>query len=86
MSTPSILDEMREVATLVEELLPAVNGRSRFVAGATLADLVASWIASHYVPDDKPETRKVREELLKEHIRMVRHLMGVNAKMIGTDT
>jgi len=82
-----------ERARLVEALsneiwphvAPLLAGKEPQVQGAVLADLVARWIAGHFVPGSQWATHRVRERFLNLHIETVRKLVPVNAKQMGTD-
>jgi hypothetical protein len=50
-----------------------------------LAELLSLWLAGHWIPGEVEETREVREEMLGMHVEMVRKLVEVNAKILGTD-
>ena len=70
-----------EVAILVEMIRPLLAGRSPEVVSATLADLLSMWLAGHFVGGDK-ENAALREQLLADHVELVRRLIPVNEQMI----
>jgi len=76
--------DVQLVDALVEQIAPLLGGKPPEVQGAVLADLVAIWLAGHHVDGDADATRKLRAELLTEHCSVVRQLVEVNAKMLGT--
>jgi hypothetical protein len=53
-----------------------------FVQGAVLADLLAMWLVSNYLPGDAEATKRMREHILKEHIKAVRNLIEPNEKLL----
>jgi hypothetical protein len=76
----------REMATLSERLVakicPILQGNPPEVQSAALADLLAMWLAGHFVIEDRPGTTELREQLLAEHIKVVRALVEPNEQMI----
>jgi hypothetical protein len=74
-------DEATEVMALVQAISPLLVGRSHWVQGAVLADLLAMWLAGHIVRGDPRQTKKVREQMLKSHLIAVRALIDPNYKM-----
>ena len=79
-----MLNDVEQIQHMVEAIKPMLAGHPPDVQGAALADLLAIWLAGHYVEDDKDATRKLRAELLAKHCVVVRELVTVNAKMLGT--
>jgi hypothetical protein len=77
--------QTRAIVALVDQIRPLLAGHPAPIVGATLADLLAIWLAGHHVPGDTDKTRKMRAELLAMHCSEVRQLVPVNAKMIGTE-
>lgn len=71
-----------EIVELVLRIRPLLAGCASRVQGGALADLLAIWLAGHIVPDNKRETDRLREEILRLHIRIVRKLVPVNARAI----
>jgi hypothetical protein len=80
MPTPTT-EEIRAISKRVAEVLA---GHPAEVQGAVLADLLAMWLAGHHSPGDEDWTRQWRADLLAMHCSMVRLLVPVNARMIGT--
>jgi hypothetical protein len=72
---------LAEVERVVAKIRPLLTGRPSRVQGAILADLVATWLAGHFGPDDVV-TSKLREELLDLHVETVRQLIPPNERMI----
>ena len=66
------------VSDLVKQIGPILHGHNPAVQSAVLADLLATWLAGHMSSDPG----KFREELLADHIKLVRKLIPVNEKMI----
>ena len=64
------------VTEIVNAARPVFAGHNPSNQGAALGDLVAMWLAG-YPPDP-------REPLLELHIEMVRRLIPVNARVMGT--
>ena len=69
---------------LVNRIKPIRAGQPPEIVGATLADLLAIWLASHIFPSMPSATAEMREVLLQTHIMHVRELMVENAKILGT--
>ena len=76
--------DAREIAALGRQIAPLLGGHPAEVQGGVLADLLAIWLAGHHVAGDEDETRRFRAELLAMHCTMVRLLVPVNARIIGT--
>jgi hypothetical protein len=77
--------QTRAIAAIVDQIRPLLAGHPAPIVGAVLADLLAIWLAGHHVAGDSDATRKTRAELLAMHCGMVRELVPVNAKIIGTE-
>ncbi len=67
-----------DVEPIVERIRPLLAGHRPEIQGAVLADLLATWLAGHMGEG----ADRVREELLRMHIEMVRKLIPVNETMI----
>jgi hypothetical protein len=74
-----------EVARLVESIRPLLAGHPPDVQGAALAELLATWLAGHWIPESAADTHELRESLLVTHLSMVRKLTSVNAALLGTE-
>jgi hypothetical protein len=74
----------QEIEDLVERIRPLLAGRSPDILGAALADCLAIWLAGHYVAGDNEATRRLRADLLGNHVARVTELTTVNARIIGT--
>jgi hypothetical protein len=70
-----------EAMELVAAIRPLLAGKSEFVQGAALADLLATWLAGHVHLGDPKETRKARKQMLKMHLVAVEGLIDINYKM-----
>jgi hypothetical protein len=70
-----------QVARIVEAIRPLLAGKPPPVQGAALADLLAIWLAGHFA-DTTGDTTRLRETLLKEHVKAVRALIPENEKAI----
>ena len=44
-----------------------------------LAELLAKWLAGHVVPGDRVQTILLRGRLFREHMKIVRDLIKLNA-------
>ena len=51
---------------------------------AALADCLALWLAGHDIAGDEDATRKLRAEMLAMHCMLVRQLVPINARALGT--
>jgi len=71
--------EVDEVKALIDRISPILRGQDRQVQGAVLADLLARWLAGHYVPEDRFQTILMRGRILHQHMKIVRDLTKVNA-------
>lgn len=67
-----------EVFRLVESIGQVLTGRDPAIQSAVLADLLATWLAGHIAVGDDRATKRLRERLLSEHIKLVRRLLPVN--------
>jgi hypothetical protein len=72
------------VAKLMDALSQVLAGHPAAVQGGALADALAMWLAGHHVAGDEDATRTMRAHLLAFHCGMVRELVPVNARLIGT--
>jgi hypothetical protein len=66
-----------QVDELVQRIRPLMAGKGPGVQGAVCADLTAIWLAGH--------NKAMREALLIMHVEMIRELVTVNARIIGTE-
>ena len=73
-----------QVRPLVEQIRPILANNDPMLQSAVLADLLAMWVAGFSCPDDANETEIWREQLLESHIELVRQLIPINARIIGT--
>lgn len=71
------------IRKMVEEARPIFAGQPSLHVGAALADLLAIWLAGHFIPGNAESTRSLREALLTNHVEHVRGLIGPNAHAIG---
>ena len=71
---------VREVVRVVESIKPLLAGKGPPVQGAVLAELTGLWIASHRIPGDEAEQRRLWEELLRMHMDKVRELVEATAR------
>lgn len=78
------MSQEQMVAETVDSIKSHLKGKPPAVQGAVLADLLAMWLAGHFADGDPIGTRKLREEVLAMHCSMVRQLLTINAKLLGT--
>ena len=69
--------DCHEVDEVVQACRPILAGRHPAIVSAVLADMLAIWLAGHPKP--------YREDVLRGHIDLVRDLIAINAKIIGTE-
>ena len=74
-------DEAIEAQALSRAIMPLLAGKGASVQGAALADLLALWLAGHFIHGDPEQTKALREEILAMHIAIVRDLIEINYKM-----
>ena len=67
-----------EVMELVRAIRPLLSGRAAEVQGATLADLLAMWLAGHVNANDPEDSDRIREQALQMHIEAVKGLIDIN--------
>lgn len=79
----------REVEALSNKISPLLAGRPAELVGAVLADLLATWLASHVLADPTSDTEgainqvatnQMREQLIDLHLRAVRSLIPINER------
>jgi len=73
-----------EVMALAAAIGNVLAGHPASLQGAALADCLATWLAGHDISGNKRATHKARAGLLALHCSLVRQLVPVNAKQIGT--
>lgn len=73
------------VYKLVEEIRPILRGKEAEIQSAVLADLLAFWVAGHVIYGQPEATAEMRDEMLDMHIDVVKQLVPINAKILGTD-
>jgi hypothetical protein len=73
-----------QVAPIVESITPLLAGKPPELQAMVLAELLAIWLAGHFIPGDEDATRKLRAELVASHCKAVRQLTSIKAKIIGT--
>jgi uncharacterized protein (DUF608 family) len=71
-----------ETTELLNLMAAALKGHHPYIQGTVLADLLAMFLAGHYLADNPEETDKMREALLTAHIAQVRRLIPRNEKLI----
>jgi hypothetical protein len=67
--------QAHEAMELIFRIHPLLHGQDRLVQGAVLAELLARWLAGHFVGADKLENATFRAELLAEHLASVVRLV-----------
>jgi hypothetical protein len=74
-------ERAKEAQRRVEMIKPMLAGQEPEIVGAILADLVAILLVGHRC--STPEaTAELREEILRMHIELVRHLIPINEAMM----
>jgi hypothetical protein len=73
----------REIIRAIDRIKPILAGRPAAMQGAILADLLAIWLAGHHAEDEET-TRRLRTQLLADHLAAVVALVAANAKIMGT--
>ena len=79
------MSDVQRIYDLVAAIRPLLAGEAPHVQGAVLADLVAMWLAGHVVMDSHGKTRRLRADLLRGHVAVVRELTHENAKELGLE-
>lgn len=74
-----------QVRRLSAEIGPSFAKVPPDIVGATLADLLARWLACHVVQGSVAETIRLRRGLLAAHIQSVKTATEIKARMLGTD-
>jgi hypothetical protein len=74
-----------EVLAAVKLVKPILAGKEPSVQGAVLAELLAIYLAGHWIPGDPHQTQELRDSILVTHCAYVRQLAIVNAGIMGTD-
>jgi len=72
----------REIDRLVEQIMPILAGHHEAIQSGVLADLLSMWLAGHFIEGSAKKTAKLREQLLRDHMQLVRKLIPVNEAMI----
>jgi hypothetical protein len=67
---------------LCEKIAPILGGNDPAVQSAALADLSAMWIAGHFVPNSVSGTKQLRNQLLREHVKLIRDLVPLNEQKL----
>jgi hypothetical protein len=75
-------EHVERVEVLFNRVRPLFAGQPPGVTGAVLADLLAVWLAGHSSGHGPTASRRIREELLAAHIKLVRELIPVNEEII----
>jgi hypothetical protein len=70
--------DLKQAYDMVTAIRPILAGKAPHTQGIALADLVATWIASHAVVNNTKATSEMRERMLKLHVEYVRQLVDVN--------
>jgi hypothetical protein len=81
MSESDTSRQATEVMALVKAIRPLLRGRAPEVQGATLADLLAMWLAGHVNANDPEDNDRIREQALQMHIEAVKGLIKLNYQM-----
>jgi hypothetical protein len=78
------MTDAQQTLELANRIKPFLAHKPPQIQSAVLAELLSIWLAGHHVQDDPDQTLKLRATLLAEHCQLVRRLVTVNAKMLGT--
>ena len=78
---PLTAPDVEAVFELRRRILPVLAGHGGATQGAVLAELLAMWIAGHRA-GGKRATDRLREDILRMHLVVVRELIPVNAALI----
>ena len=79
---PAIVAQATKVTALVELISGFLHGHEDSVQGAALCDLLAMWLAGHFVANSVEDTRLFRERLLDNHIENLWKLVPINERRI----
>lgn len=71
-------EDVKEVQFIVKATSGLLQGKSPYVQGAALADLLAMWLAGHVILGDPKKTKRLHEEMIAAHIKTVRSLIEIN--------
>lgn len=75
-----------EIERIVALIHPLLAGQPAAVQGFVLADLLATWLVGHVIPEDAPATDLLRERLIKIHIKTVRKIVPLNAARLWAES
>lgn len=75
-------DDLSASLALARTIAPILAGHPPEVQGAALADLLATWIAGHSAPTPE-DTAKLRDALIRFHMKAVRALADIADKQRG---
>lgn len=67
---------------LIAKIHPILAGNPPEIVGVVLADLLATYLASHVIGGDTKQSAVLREELLVMHMETVRRLIPHNEREI----
>src|SRR5262245_65853923 len=74
----------REIDRLVEQIMPILAGHHEAIQSGVLADLLSMWLAGHFIEGSAKKTAKLREELLRDDIKLGRRLsLATEAMVLG---
>lgn len=74
----------KRVAELTVQIRQILFGQPTEVQGAVLINLVSIFVAGYEVIGDIEETRRVRAQVLVNHMSVVRAMVPLTAEIIGT--
>lgn len=83
MSDGTTDEQVHAVEAIYEKVRPLFAGQAPMVVGAVLAELLATWLASHTCGEPGPN-KKYRDELIRLHIAKVRQLIPIMEAEIGS--
>jgi hypothetical protein len=76
--------EVVELSKKMKPLFQLLAHQHPAVQGGVLADMVATWLAGHFVENSVAETRRLRAEMFTDLIVNIERLVPICAEEIGT--
>jgi hypothetical protein len=79
-------DDAKLSMAITGKIKPLLAGHPARVQSAVLAQLLAMWLAGHVaLRQGTTENEKLRDDLLRDHIDLVRRLVPFDMRRMGTD-
>jgi len=79
------MSHAEQILELTKQIKPLLAGKPAVVQSGALADLIAMWLAGHWIPGCPDETEQIRRDLFERYCELVIDLVEVNARELGTD-